>query len=269
MNADNNRITQRLTDLKRGGTKALACFVTPGFPALNSTYPVLRAIEDGGADILEIGMPFSDPLADGPVIQHSSQAALANGITLNKILALIREFRRVSDIPIVLMGYLNPIFNFGIETFLREAAAAGVDGLILPELPLEDSGSVRSRIAHSGLAQIMLVAPTTPAKRIAAIDRASSGFLYCVSTTGVTGSGHRAPGTAYLDRVKRSAAINPVLVGFGIRTPGDAARTAARADGVIVGSEIIRRLSAGASVKEISRFVRTLKNGLGGIRNRT
>jgi tryptophan synthase alpha chain len=262
MGADKNRINERLNLLQLRKEKALACFLTAGFPTINATIPLVLEIEKSGADIIELGMPFSDPLADGPVIQQSSQVALSQGITLDKILSYVKTIRRSSEIPLVLMGYLNPILAYGAEKFFNSAARSGVDGIILPELPLEESKRYKSMFDSAGLAHILLVTPTTCPERIALIDRASSGFLYCVSSTGVTGSRSKILGGSYINSVKINAKKNPVLVGFGIRTPADARRIAQYADGVIVGSALIQRIARGESLEEVGAWVRQLKKAL-------
>jgi tryptophan synthase alpha chain len=257
-----NRITERLQLLSARKEKALVCFLTAGFPTIGATIPLVLGIEKGGADIIELGMPFSDPLAEGPIIQRSSQVALNHGMTLDKILSYVKTIRQSSDIPLVLMGYLNPILAYGAEKFFTAAAGAGVDGVILPELPFEESKRYKSNFENSGLANIILVTPTTPPNRIAMIDRASEGFLYCVSTTGVTGSDVRSTSISYINNVKKSAKKNPVLVGFGIKTPEDASRIAQYADGVIVGSALVQRIARGDSTRKISDWVRELKEVL-------
>jgi tryptophan synthase alpha chain len=262
MSAETNRIHERLAILHSRKEKALACFLTAGFPNIDATVPLVMEMEKGGADIIEIGMPFSDPLADGPVIQHSSHIALNNGVTLETVLSYVQSIRCTSVIPIVLMGYLNPILNYGAEKFFKTAADAGVDGIILPDLPLEESGRYKTVLKTAGLANILLVTPTTPLKRISLIDRASSGFLYCVSSTGVTGSTQKLPGPSYIRSVKKHARKNPVLVGFGIKTPADARRISRYADGVIVGSALVQKLAAGASKSEIRHYITGLKEAL-------
>ena len=262
MGADTNRIQERLTILQSRGEKALACFLTAGFPGIDATVPLVSELEKGGADIIELGMPFSDPLADGPVIQHSSQIALNNGVTLETVLAYVKAIRCTSKIPIVLMGYLNPILAFGAEKFFKTARTAGVDGIILPELPFEESGKYRTFLETVGLANILLVTPTTPPERISLIDRASSGFLYCVSSTGVTGSTHKLPGATYIRSVKKHAGKNPVLVGFGIKSPADARRMSRYADGVIVGSALVHKLTGGASKMEVRQYIARMKKVL-------
>jgi len=257
-----NRITTKLQALSVRKEKALVCFLTAGFPTLDSTIPLVAEIEKGGADIIELGMPFSDPLAEGPVIQHSSQVALQQGTTLDKILSYVKTIRQSSEIPLVLMGYLNPILTYGAERFFHAAARAGVDGVILPELPLEESKRYKSIFKNSGLVNIILVTPTTPPERITMIDRASEGFLYCVSTTGVTGSAGDSISSRYIGNVKKSAKKNSVLVGFGIKTSADAHRIAQYADGVIVGSALVQKIAKKNSLKEIGGWVRRMKEAL-------
>jgi tryptophan synthase alpha chain len=257
-----NRITQKLKFLADRKEKALVCFITAGFPTLKATIPLVKEIEKGGADIIELGMPFSDPLADGPVIQASSQLAIKNGITLDHVLDYVREIRKHSDIPIVLMGYLNPILHYGKERFFTDAVKSGVDGIILPEVPLEESDRFLSLTRKYHLADILLVSPATPSKRIQNIDKVSSGFLYCVSTTGVTGRSNIGDIESYVKRVKRSAKNNSVLVGFGIKTPADAYRIAQYADGVIIGSALIQRIARRDSTQKIADWVRRMKEAL-------
>ena len=256
------RIEETLSSLKSKEKKALVFFLTAGFPKLESTEEIALALERGGADIIEIGMPFSDPLADGPAIQKSSDVAIKNGVTLQSVLDTVRVIRRKSAIPLILMGYLNPILRFGEKEFFPRAADAGVDGIILPELPFEETSRFKSLIEGSGLSQILLVTPTTSAERIRNIDSASCGFLYCVSTTGVTGSEHKSDVANYLEVVRRNARKNPLLVGFGISNPLDAGSTAKYSDGVIIGSALIRRISSPATPNEISEWVQGFRRAI-------
>ncbi len=255
------RIDEKLADVKTKGEKALTLFLTAGFPELHSTPAVVLELEKAGADIIELGMPFSDPLADGPIIQQSSAIALKNGTTLRTILSDVKNIRKSTEIPIVLMGYLNPILRYGAETFFADARAAGVDGLILPEVPKEETARFNEMILGNGLSNILLVAPTSSSERIEEIDRASSGFLYCVSTTGVTGADGHTPAQAYVRRVKSHAKKNPVLVGFGISTSKDARAVARDCDGVIVGSALIKRIMRGRD-KRFREWVAEFKNVL-------
>lgn len=257
-----NRLEETFAALRSRREKALTLFLTAGFPKLNSTVPLVVELEKAGADIIELGMPFSDPLADGPVIQHCSGVALKNGMTLGRILSDVRAIRKHSAIPIVLMGYLNPIMQYGMDKFFARAAEAGVDGVIFPELPLEEVPRVKGILAKNTLAQIMLVTPTSSAERIKRIDSASSGFLYCVSMTGVTGIKRKGTGTAYVKRVKRNAKKNPVLVGFGISSPKEARAYSQDSDGVIVGSALLKRIDNDESVPKMVRWVTQIKQSL-------
>jgi tryptophan synthase alpha chain len=256
------RIEDRLSSLKQEKKKAIVFFLTAGYPKLDSTGEIALALERGGADILEIGMPFSDPLADGPAIQESSNVAIKNGVTLLSILDTVRAIRAKSNIPLVLMGYLNPILRFGEKDFFTGAAQAGVDGIILPELPYEETSRFKSLIEESDLSQILLVTPTTSPERIRNIDAASNGFLYCVSTTGVTGSGHGSNIGQYLDAVRKYATKNPLLVGFGISTHQDAASISKSADGIIIGSALIKKISSGATSEELTKWVRGFRRAV-------
>jgi tryptophan synthase alpha chain len=257
-----SRIQDRLAGLKKIRKKALVIFATAGFPAGDSTVEVVMSLAEAGVDIIELGMPFSDPIADGPVIQASSASALRNGITLEGILGAVSKVRTTSQIPLVLMGYLNPIMAYGTEKFFRDAAGAGVDGVILPEIPLEEAPRFSDLLRNNGLAQILLVTPTTPDGRMQAIDSASSGFVYCVSSTGVTGSGKYIGLAQYVRRAKGAMRHNPLLVGFGIQSVEDARAASEHADGVIVGSAYLQRLQKGQSVMEAASWVRTLRAGL-------
>ncbi len=257
-----NRITDCLTRLRGKKEKALTLFLTAGFPKINSTPSLVRMLERAGADIIELGMPFSDPLADGPTIQQSSQVALKNGMTLTRVLQTVQEIRKSSGIPVVLMGYVNPILRYGEESFFKDAAKAGVNGIILPEVPLEESPRFAAMINGAGLANILLVTPTTPAERVQRIDEICNGFLYCVSMTGVTGMKRSGSNEGFIKRVKANAKRNPVLVGFGISTPRDASKLARDADGIIIGSALIKRLLAGESNTGITRWIKRMKNAI-------
>lgn len=259
---ETNRLTTKLIQLRERNEKALVLFLTAGYPKLDSTVPLVLELAQAGADIIELGMPFSDPLADGPVIQASSQQAIKNGITLEHILGQVKEIRKHTNIPLVLMGYLNPILHYGEEKFFADARKAGVDGVILPEVPLEESDQFLSLNQKHHLADILFVSPATSDKRVQNIDEVTSGFLYCVSTTGVTGRTNIGDIESYLKRVKRNTKRNPVLVGFGIKTPSDAQRISQNADGVIVGSALIQKIAQAGTATEIGDWVRQLKNAI-------
>jgi tryptophan synthase alpha chain len=256
------RIESRLASLKSRNEKALALFITGGYPELHSAVKLVPILEEGGADIVEIGMPFSDPLADGPVIQASSSVALYNGTDLRSILEDVAQIRVSSEIPIVLMGYLNPIMSFGTKEFFSAAVRSGADGIILPELPLEEAGRFATECQGAGLSQILLVTPTSTPERIKAIDEISRGFVYCVATTGVTGEAGKDPAKEYIGTVHGLVRRNPLLVGFGISSPERARELSRGADGVIIGSALIRKISESTDPLDLRSWVRQFKDVL-------
>ncbi len=236
------RIENCYENLRKSGRKALITFITAGDPGLEATPKLVAELEAGGADIIELGVPFSDPLADGPTIQLASNRALAAGTTLSGILETVARIRENSQVPLVLMSYYNPLYRYGLERLVADAEACGVDGLIVPDLPLEEAAGLR-RLAASRLAVIPLAAPTTPPERLEKIVAAGRGFLYYVSVTGITGARTELPAdlAAALERVgKIVAGCLPLAVGFGISTPEQAKAVAARADAVIVGSALVK-----------------------------
>lgn len=250
----------------------MGLFLTSGFPEPESTLPILRKIDECGADFVELGMPFSDPLAEGLPVQRSSERALRNGVRMRDALATAEAFRSASDTPLLLMGYVNPIFHYGVRHFCRDARAAGVDGLILPDLPLEEAAIVTDEAAEAGLSMVHLIAPNTSEDRIRTIDDVSTGFVYAVSVTGLTGSGLGAIETikAYLERARGLVTKNPLLVGFGIRSHKDAERLSVHTDGFIVGSALIEEverlwedesLDRHARLEGIGAFASSLKRG--------
>ncbi|HTY00079.1 MAG TPA: tryptophan synthase subunit alpha [Bacteroidota bacterium] len=259
-----SRIAGTFRDLKKEGGKALTLFLTSGFPGRESVRSIVPSLVEAGADMIELGMPFSDPLADGPVIQESSTVALRNGTTLKHVLEDVEHIRAGTQVPLLLMGYVNPLLRYGMENFARDAASAGIDGLILPEVPLEETGRFAEELSKNRLDQILLVTPTTPRERIQAIDRASSGFVYCVSTTGVTGRKATVAG-GYLASVRSLVVRNPLQVGFGITGPEDARAAAAHADGIIVGSALVRKLRDGIPESQLAAWVRSLKAAVAGV----
>ena len=250
----------------------MGLFLTNGFPAPADTLPILRALDDGGADFIELGMPFSDPLAEGLPIQRSSARALGHGVRLDDAFRTAEQFRSASETPLLLMGYINPVYRYGVSNFCRAARSSGVDGLILPDLPPEESGLVAAEAEAAGLDLVFLIAPNTPDERIRAIDRQASGFVYAVSVTGLTGTGLGAVEAveAYLERARALVTRNPLLVGFGIRTHADAARLSRHTDGFIVGSALVgevERLWDASALPEaerlaaVRRFAHALKHG--------
>jgi tryptophan synthase alpha chain len=235
------RIEERFTALKEEGRKAFVAYLTAGDPDLETTAELIPALEAAGVDIVEIGVPFSDPTADGPVIQAASQRAIKRGATLAKILPIIADLRRFSGIPIVLFGYYNPILSYGPQKFAADAAASGVDGLLVVDLPPEEADELRQYSDPAGLDFITLIAPTTDPARARKILRGATGFVYYISVTGVTGTAVPRPGDVRRDveRLRKMTAL-PIAVGFGISTPAQAAAIAPLADGVVVGSALVR-----------------------------
>jgi len=235
------RIDRRFAELKTEGRAALVTFLTAGDPDPETSLALVRALPAAGADVIELGMPFTDPMADGPAIQMSSQRALKAGQTLKKTLELVRAFRGSDDAtPLVLMGYYNPIYVYGVDRFLRDAKSAGVDGLIIVDLPPEEDGELCLPALKAGLNFIRLATPTTDDKRLPAVLANTSGFVYYVSITGITGAAtpDAEKVAAAVARIKRHTKL-PVAVGFGVRTAEQAAGIASGADGVVVGSALV------------------------------
>ena len=241
-----SRLDARLTALRADGRKALVPFITAGDPSLAATVPVMHALAAAGADVLELGVPFSDPMADGPTIQRSSERALGRGAGLSYVFDCTREFReRDVDTPVVLMGYLNPVEIRGYERFAIDAAAAGVDGVLLVDLPPEEAGELRSALTRQGIALILLASPTTTDARMALLREDAQGYLYYVSFAGVTGADRLDAGVAGARlRAIRAGARVPVLAGFGIKDAASATAMAQDADGVVVGSALVAALAA-------------------------
>jgi tryptophan synthase alpha chain len=238
------RIDRRFAELKTEGRAALVTFLTAGDPDPETSLALVRALPAAGADVIELGMPFTDPMADGPAIQLSSQRALKAGQTLKKTLELVRAFRGSDDTtPLVLMGYYNPIYIYGVDRFLRDAKSAGVDGLIIVDLPPEEDEELCLPALKAGLNFIRLATPTTDDKRLPAVLANTSGFVYYVSITGITGAATPDAGkvAAAVARIKRHTKL-PVAVGFGVRTAEQAAGIASGADGVVVGSALVNVL---------------------------
>jgi tryptophan synthase alpha chain len=246
VSATKTRIDQRFSALAKAGRPALVTFTTAGDPDFDTSLAVLRALPAAGADIIELGVPFSDPMADGPTIQASSQRALKAGQTLVKTLAMVRGFREAdTTTPIVLMGYYNPIYIYGVDRFLADAKAAGVDGLIVVDLPPEEDAELCLPALKAGLNFIRLATPTTDDKRLPAVLAHTSGFVYYVSITGITGAATPETGrvASAVERIKRHCSL-PVAVGFGVKTAAQAIAIAQHADGVVVGSALVDALRA-------------------------
>jgi tryptophan synthase alpha chain len=267
------RIDRRFAMLKTEGRAALVTFLTAGDPDTDTSLAILKALPQAGADIIELGMPFTDPMADGPAIQASSQRALTTGQTLKKTLAMVRAFRESEDAtPIILMGYYNPIYIYGVDKFLVDAKAAGVDGLIVVDLPPEEDEELCLPALTAGLNFIRLATPTTDDRRLPAVLANTSGFVYYVSVTGITGMAAPDVGavSAAIGRIKRHTKL-PVAVGFGVRTAAQARAIAAAADGVVVGSALIDALkksldqrgkATSRSVAAVAGLVSSLAEGV-------
>ena len=241
-----NRIDAKFRSLEAAGRKALIPFVTAGDPSLEATVPVMHALVAAGADVIELGVPFSDPMADGPTIQRSSERALARGAGLRYVLDSVRAFReRDAETPVVLMGYLNPIEIRGAEAFAREASEAGVDGVLLVDLPPEEAAPFREAFSAHGIALVLLASPTTSSARLDALCREVRGYLYYVSFAGVTGASERLDTAAAATRLRaiRAGSRVPVVAGFGIRDAASAKAMSVDADGVVVGSALVAALA--------------------------
>ncbi len=241
-----SRISQRMQALKAAGRKALVPYLVCGDPHPGVTVPVMHALVRAGADIIELGVPFSDPMAEGPVIQRGHERALAHHVSLRSTLAVVREFRRNdANTPVVLMGYANPVEVMGYAAFAQAAAAAGVDGLLTVDMPLEEGAGLQAALTAEGIDTIFLVAPTTSPSRLAQICAQATGYLYYVSLKGVTGAGHLQVDSVAeaLGRI-RALTDKPVCVGFGIKDAASARAVAALADGVVVGSALVAQLGA-------------------------
>ncbi|WP_455245920.1 tryptophan synthase subunit alpha [Petrachloros mirabilis] len=262
-----SRIDNTFTRLRERKEAALIAYLMTGDPTLADTEQLVLELEGAGADIIELGVPFSDPIADGPVIQEAAERALKSGTSLRKILPMVRQLRLKTQIPLILMAYYNNIHAFGPDRFCREAVAAGIDGLIVPDMPPEEAGPLKGSAAESGLQLIFLLAPTSTAERRTVVARQSQGFVYYVSLTGITGARLKdvVDVGKNVERI-RKVSKTPIAVGFGVATPEDAASVAAVADGVIVGSAIVKRIAAHQQepgmIGQVAGFVRSLKTAM-------
>ncbi len=264
-----NRIDQKFQELQKRKKKAFIAFITAGDPSLKTTEQLVLAFEKAGVDIVELGVPFSDPLADGPTIQAASQRALKKHVNLESILAVVKRLRQRSQIPIALMTYYNPVFHYGEERFTRKAKACGVDGLIVPDLPPEEGHGLIRAARQNGLATVFFLAPTTTPQRMKRIVNAATGFIYYVSLTGVTGARQELPASLTQQvRLAKRMTRKPVCVGFGVSTPAQVRQVAKVADGVIVGSAIVNAIAGNKGKKQlvpnVARFVRELSKNLRG-----
>jgi tryptophan synthase alpha chain len=266
-----NRLERQFQEARAAGRKSLVVYLCAGDPDLVATERLVPELAAAGADVIELGVPFSDPLADGPTIQRAAERALRSGTTLSGILDLVGRLRRSGcQVPLVLMGYLNPIVRMGVDAFVARSAEAGVDGFIVPDLPLEESGALGDAAAAKGLSLVLLAAPTTPPDRLRSIGQRTRGFLYFVSITGVTGARAALPAElpSRLDAV-RAASVAPVAVGFVVSSPEQARALAEHADGVVVGSALVAEIarSAGAAegpvalVRSLAEAVHSVQRG--------
>ncbi len=244
-----DRINDAFAAGARAGRPLVIPFITAGYPNATSTVTLVRALGESGADMIEIGMPFSDPLADGPTIQRASETALRNGMTVAGVLDAVRELRGGGlEKPLILMGYCNPLYAYGLERFVRDAAVAGVDGLIIADVPPEEADELLHRCADEGVSVTFLVAPNAPDERIRKVDASSTHFSYCVTVTGVTGARSEVENRTlgFLERM-RTLAAKPFVVGFGIKRPEHVAALGPHANGVVVGSALIDAIEAAAT----------------------
>lgn len=264
-----NRIDKKFKALRKNRQKAFIAYITAGDPDLGATARIVPALEGAGVDIIELGIPFSDPLADGPTIQAASKRALKNKAHLPGIFKMVRALRRKTEIPIAFMTYFNPVFRYGLEKFVNDCARSGVDGIIVPDLPHEEAAELIKLGRAKKVATIFLAAPTSTRDRVRNIIKDSSGFIYYVSLTGVTGARRNLPKElAAKIRSLKSMSAKPVCVGFGVSTPQQAKQIAAFADGVIIGSAIVKVIENNIGKKDlvemVSKFARRLAYAIHG-----
>lgn len=258
------RITRRFDELRRAGELGLVAYITAGDPTLEATEHIVVSLAEAGADVVELGVPFSDPLADGPTIQRASERALRSGTTLSGVLGLVKRLRQKTEVPLVLFSYFNPVLQMGVERFADAAAAAGADGVLITDLTPEEAGEFRQVVAARGLDTIFLAAPTTTDQRLERIAEASTGFLYLISRTGVTGAREVLPEDlpALLRRARAKTRL-PIAVGFGISLPGHVTILGGLADAAVVGSALVEEIGRAASVEAaaqaVAERVRSLK----------
>jgi tryptophan synthase alpha chain len=255
-----NRITELFESKKEN---ILNIYFTAGFPNLGDTVRVLKSLENAGVDMVEIGMPYSDPTADGPIIQDSSEKALANGMTIHKLFDQLKDIREHISIPIVLMGYINPVMQYGIEAFCKKAGELGIDGTILPDLPIDIyKKDYRELFEKNNLSNVFLVTPQTSDKRIQELDSSSKGFVYIVSTNSTTGSTTKVGSDMndYLERVKKTKLQNPTLIGFNIKDRQSFVNACKHSNGAIIGSAFVKMLNTSQDLdKDINTFVKKIR----------
>jgi tryptophan synthase alpha chain len=257
------RIEQLFTRLKGEGRAALVGYLTAGDPTPERTAPIVAALERGGVDLIELGVPFSDPIADGPVIQRGADRALKAGTTVTKVLEIARQIRATSEIPLLLFTYLNPVLRYGLDKLAHDAKAAGIDGCLLTDVSVEEAGPFVEAMRKAGLDTVFLAAPTSTEARLKLVAQYSTGFVYLVSRLGVTGERSSLSGSLgeLIEKV-RAVTKAPIAAGFGISTPEQAAQVAQMADGVVVGSALVRLIEQGATDAEIEAFANSLSKGM-------
>ncbi len=262
------RIGNTLDHLKEQKEKGLIIYITAGDPSLEATEELVVALAEARADVVELGIPFSDPLADGVTIQQATQRALKNKVNIPKILTSIKRIRERTSVPLALMGYYNPMYHYGLESLVGDSKKAGVDGFIVPDLPFEEAEVFGEITARAGLELISFLAPTSTRERIAAITQKARGFIYCISVTGVTGIREEfSPKVGESLKIIRNYTNLPLAIGFGISTPAQAREAAKYADAVIVGSAVVHLIEEAEGdlakmIPEVSRFVRSLKEAI-------
>lgn len=256
----NNRLTELF---KHKNRNLLSVYFTAGYPQLNDTLTIAKALEKAGADFLEIGFPYSDPVADGPTIQNSSQKSLDNGMTLKVLFKQLENLRKEVSLPIILMGYVNPVIQYGVERFCEDAAKVGVDGVIVPDLPMYEYEELyRETFEKNNLSNIFLITPQSSDERIRKIDELSNGFIYALSSSSTTGSKLHVDGLqtdAYFDRLKGLQLKNPLMIGFGINDRKSFDKACTSANGAIIGSAFVKILENGYSEQQINDFVKTIR----------
>ena len=254
----------KITDaIKKSPKKVLIAYITVGYPDVLTTIEVAHLLAENGADIIELGIPFSDPLADGMTIQHASYRALQNGVTMNTCLSVITELRQHLETPLVFMSYLNPIYKYGIANFCKDCARVGIDGLIIPDLPPEEGETFERLSRQHGIDLIYLLAPTSTSERIKLVTQHSQGFVYLVSEAGVTGTRNKLPLDLgnFVKRVRKTTS-KPLCVGFGISTPEQAGIVSKIADGVIIGSKILKTVESDKSLKNTKDFICSVRKAM-------
>jgi tryptophan synthase alpha chain len=258
------RIDDTFLTLRATGKKAFVAYIMAGDPDYNKSMELLNGLPGAGVDIIELGLPFTDPMADGPTIQLAGQRALNSGQNLKKTLQMVEDFRRKNNVtPIIIMGYYNPIYSYGVDKFLSKAKLVGVDGLIIVDLPPEEDNELCIPAKNIGLNFIRLATPTTDAKRLPAVLKNTSGFVYYVSINGITGVANASSGSVApeVSRIKNETEL-PVVVGFGIKTPAAALEMAKVADGVVVGSAVVEKIAQGESNENVLAFIKSLADGV-------